>query len=216
MFAKVLKAIVWIFFVLIVGLAGSVVVGYVADSFIESKSSVRLPSGPSVFTDAWDRGYVSADGTVSIDNDRQAFPIQTTKIRCYRDEKSCTAAKAEISYLGFLDLELTTHPISLWNNTTILFTEDAMCAQYVYSIDRTNKRVVGTRTKKQNVAGCEIFRSAPLTLSLVDGFTVWQRVNGEAVAKVYPFMWSGIATWWLLLIFIVWRRRRSRLQIGAA
>lgn len=215
MIVKILKAIGWIFPVLIVGLAGTAAIGYVADSFIESKTGVRLPSGPSVLTDAWDRGYVSAEGTFTIDNDRQAFPIQTTKIRCHRDEKSCTAAKAEISFLRFLDLQLTTHPISLWSNTTILFTEDAMCVQYVYSIDRVNKRVVGTRTKKQNVAGCEIFQSTPLTLSLVDGFAVWMRVNQEAVAKVSPFMWSGMATWWLLLIFVLWRRRCSRLQFDA-
>ena len=81
MFVKILKAIGWISLVLIVGLGCTIAIGYVADSFIESKTGVRLLSGPSVLTDAWDQGYVSAEGTFTIDNDRQAFPIQTTKIR---------------------------------------------------------------------------------------------------------------------------------------
>lgn len=207
---RILKAIGWAILVLIIGLAGTVAIIAGANSLIDSQTQVRLPSGVFVDTDAWESGYVSAEGSFTIDNDRPAFPIQTTKIRCYRDEKSCTAAKAEIAFGKTLNLELSTHDISLWNDTTVLFREDALCVQYIYTIDRANKRVVGTRTKKPNVNGCEIFENKPLTLSLVNGFDVWWRLNQEAVARVSPFMWAGIATWWLFLFFFVWQRRRSR------
>lgn len=206
---RVLKAIGLALLFLILGAAGTLAIIVGSSSFIDTQTKVKLPSDPFVYTDAWERGYVSAEGTFTIDNDRPAFPIQVTKIRCDRNEKSCTAARAEIAFGHMLHVELSTHEITLWNDTTVHFREDAICVQYIYTIDRANKRVIGTRTTKPNVTGCEIFENKPLTLSLVNGFDVWWRLNQEAVAKVSPFMWGGVVAWWLLLIFFVWRWRRT-------
>lgn len=206
---QILKLLGWVFFILIVGLAGTIAIIATANSFIDSDTKVKLPSGPLVYTDAWERGYVSAEGTFTIDNDRQAFPLQVTKIQCLRDVKECTAARAEVAFGNMLHVELSTHPIALWNDTTVHFREDATCVQYVYTIDRADKRVFGTRTKKPNVSGCDVFENKSMSLSLVNGFDVWWRLNQEAVAKVVPFMWGGIVAWWLLLVFVGWRWRPS-------
>jgi hypothetical protein len=204
---RILKIIGWVVLVFVVGLAGTVAIFVTANSIVDTQTRVRLPSGPIVATDYWDRGYVYAEGTFTIDNDRSAFPIQTSKISCYRDRKSCTRAQAEIAFRDMLNVELTEHDVSLWNETTILFLEDPLCVRYVYTIDRTNKRVFGSRTKKPNVAGCELVDAKPLTLSLVNGFDVWWRLNQEAFARVSPFMWAGIAAWWIALLIFAWSRR---------
>src|SRR5262245_51924700 len=97
---------------------------FTASSVIDSQANVRLPSGPFVSTDAWEKGYVFAEGTFTIDNARSLSPIQTSIIRCYRDEKSCTTAEARIVYGKWLHVDLSRQKISIWNDTTILFHED--------------------------------------------------------------------------------------------
>lgn len=190
---------------LVVGLAGTIAIIVIGASGMEAQ--VGIPSQLIVSTEFWERGYVFARGTFTIDNERSAFPLQVSEIECRREEKSCIEARAEIIGGGLLNVELEKREISLWNDSTILYRDDARCAQYVYTFDRANKRVIGTRTKKQNVSGCESIDSKPLTLSLVNGFDVWQRLNNEARARVSPFMWGGTAAWWVVLLIFAWSRR---------
>jgi hypothetical protein len=199
----ILKIVGQLILVFVVGLAGTVAIFVIANLFIDTQTKVMLPSGPIVATDYWDRGYVYAEGTFTIDNDRSAFPIQTSKIGCHRDRKSCTVALAEIAFGGMINIELKEHEVSLWNEATILFLEDALCVQYVYTIDRTNKRVFGTRTKKPDQRGCELVDGKPLTLTFVNGFDVWHQ---QIIARVMPFMWAGIAAWWTALLIFAWKR----------
>lgn len=206
---RVIKYICWTLLCLCVGLLGSAAIVVMANSYIGS--DVKISGGPFVYVDGWERGYVSAEGTLTIDNDRSAFPLQVTKLRCMQGEKICQGATAEIGFGKTLHLSLFRHDILLWNSTTLIFREDAPCLQYVYTIDRTSKRLVGTRTKKPNVPGCEIFEDRPLSLSLVNGFDIWWKLHQEATARVTPFMWSGMAVWWIVvgLFGWMWRPRRS-------
>lgn len=60
-----------------------------AEDFSEyHKSFPNLPN-LHVFTDYWESGYLSARGTWIIEGDRQAHPLQTTEIHCYRDRRQC-------------------------------------------------------------------------------------------------------------------------------
>jgi len=205
---RFLKIIGWVLLLIVAGVVGSLGIGYGVSSFIDD--AIRLPSGPIVYTGGWDTGYVTAEGTITIDNDRQAFPLQVTKVRCYRDEKVCSGATAEIGYGKMLYLSVFRHDILLWNNTTLIFREDANCVQYVYTIDRTSQRVVGTRTKKPNVSGCESIQERPLSLSLVNGFDVWWKLHQEQASRVLPFMWIALGAWWIALICVGWRFRPSK------
>jgi hypothetical protein len=122
---RIVKLVGWTVLVLTIGLAGSVAIFAIASSVVDSQTKVRLPGGgPSVYTDAWEQGYVSAEGTFTIENARGLSPIQTSIIRCYRDEKSCTEATAQIVYGEWLNVHLSRRKISVWNDTTILFHED--------------------------------------------------------------------------------------------
>jgi hypothetical protein len=206
-----LKAVGWVFVLVVAGLAGSMAIFSISNTIIGSQVPVHLSSGPYVGTESWDQGVVYAGGTFTIDNDRSAFPLQVTKIRCVRDENTCSTATAEISFGEMLEADLSVHEIKLWNETTILYEEDALCVSYLYTIDRANKRVVGTRKSKQNVAGCEDFEKTPnLSLSLVNGFDIWWRLNTEAVARVVPFMWGGVAIWWCIVLLAGWQWRPRR------
>ena len=87
------RAVFW----LLLGLAGSLVILIVVNKVAEWRDYPRLQSG-HVFTDFWDRGYVSAVGTwVFEDDTKQAFPRQTTEIKCYRETKECRSAQADIT-----------------------------------------------------------------------------------------------------------------------
>ncbi|MEH2498969.1 hypothetical protein V1294_005448 [Bradyrhizobium sp. AZCC 1678] len=198
---------------LFIGLAGTLAIIIAANLLITAQNPIMLRSGISVYTDSWDRGYVMASGTWTMENARQAFPIQTSKIRCIREEKSCTAAQAEISFGNMLHLETYSYDITKWDSTTILFRTDTDCVEYVYTVDRSNKRLVGTRTKKTNTGSdCTMVEDKPLRLTLVDGFDVWKNINQEVEAKYVPFVWLTVAAWWLLLGLIMFLRRRpSRL-----
>ena len=66
--------------------------------------------------------------------------------------------------------------------------QDDRCVEYVYTIDRANKRLIGTRTKKPNVSGCGLIEDRPLLhypLSTASMFG--RRLNQEAWAKVTAF-----------------------------
>jgi len=93
---RLLKFVGRLLLTLVLGIVGTIAILVGSEALIGSENPVRLPSGPHVHTDAWDRGYVVATGTWAMDIARQAFPIQTSKIQCYRDLNTCTAAQAEI------------------------------------------------------------------------------------------------------------------------
>lgn len=207
------KAVGWGVLFLVIGLAGTLAILIGATFLIGTQSPISLPSGVFVYTDAWDRGYVYANGTWTMENSRQAFPIQTSKIRCIRDEKSCTNAQAEIALGKMLYLDTYNYDITKWDSTTILFRTSTDCVEFVYTVDRSNKRLFGTRTKKANTGtDCTMIEDKPLTLTLVDGFDVWNKMNKEVEATYHPFMWMAVAAWWPLLgLMMFWRRRPSLL-----
>ena len=104
------------------------------------------------------------------------------------------------------------YDITKWDSTTILFRTDTDCVEYVYTVDRSNKRLFGTRTKKTNTGSdCTMVEDKPLRLTLVDGFDVWKNINQEVEAKYVPFVWLTVAAWWLLPDLIIFRRRRQSL-----
>ena len=207
---RILKAIGRGVLFLVIGLVGTLAILIGATFLVGTQTPVSLPSGVFVYTDAWDRGYVYASGTWTMENSRQAFPIQTSKIRCNREEKSCTNAQAEISFGKMLHLETYNYDVIKWDGTTIIFRTATDCVEYIYTVDRANKRLFGTRTKKPNTGtDCTMIEDKPLRLTLVDGFDVWKNINQEVEAKYFPFMWMAVAAWWLLLGLIMFWRRRS-------
>ena len=140
-----------------VGLAGTLVIGLGTLSVIPYRMPVKMIGSRSVYTGAWDRGYVVAKGTWTIDEAKQAFPLQLSKIQCYRDDRMCTAAQAEIVDGNVLHLETYRYDVRRWDAEAIQYVTETPCVSYLYTITRGNERIVGTRTTKPDGdAGCQV------------------------------------------------------------
>ena len=74
-----------------------------------------------ISTDAWDDGYVFAEGTWAVSGEDMVWPEQTSKINCIRDLGICLEATATIESSApgigewHLALELHTYQIERWN-----------------------------------------------------------------------------------------------------
>ena len=119
--------------------------------------------------------YVLAFGTWVIGGQVNAFPLQTTEIRCERELRRCTSATAMVMLGKQLHVDVSFHEVVSWEKSRIVFVDDApSCVQYIYTIDLASKAANGVRKKR--VGG-----SAPssdcssldeeLKLSLKSGFT---------------------------------------------
>ena len=206
------RAVLW----LLCGFAGSLAILVVVSGVVDRRGSPRLQSG-HVFTDFWDRGYVSAVGTwVFEDDTKQAFPRQTTDIKCYRETKECRSAQAEIA-MDMLTVQTDRFPITSWDSQSIVYvSNDPLCVSYTYTISRSTNRVTGQRQPKPSSSAepsCASFEKRTFNLSLRDGFLVWQQLQAEDERVVLPIMYAALGVWWAFIVYRIVRTiRRPALQ----
>jgi hypothetical protein len=201
------RAVLW----LLLGLAGSVVILIVATDVMDRRGYPQLQSG-RVFTEFWDRGYVTAVGTWVFEDTKQAFPHQTTDIKCYRETKECKSAQAEIAF-DILTVQTETFPITSWDSQSIVYVStDPLCVTYTYTISRSTNRVTGQRqTKPSSPTGsCETFEKRTFALSLRDGFEVWQQLKRDHERNVLPIMYGALGAWWAFIVYRIVRTLRRR------
>lgn len=205
----------WVF----TGLGASIVIFLAAFLRISSAVPVALPS-MSVSIFSWNSGYVIAQGTWTIDDDRQAFPLQTSKIICDRDRRTCTNTQAEISFGDTLWLEVFHYDIVKWDDSTLIFKSDHRCLEYIYTISRANERVIGTRINKrqtdQEIAECLAFNNRPLHLTLKDGGVVTRGIINEEWNKMSTYIWVALGLLWAFIIYKSMRKQSSRPQPASA
>jgi hypothetical protein len=199
---KLVRSFLWV----IGGIMSTLLILGAAMAVISTDLPIKPRSGYGISDQGWDQGHVWAAGTWTLDAGRLAFPIQTSEIRCLRDEKTCWSAQAEITFSDTLNVELDRYPISRWDKDVVVFQSEAHCVRYVYTISRANRRLVGTRTTKEpRPEGCGGVDAAPLQMAMADGFTLWLRLRDEAGAKVWPFAWIAVGLCWSFVLFRVWR-----------
>jgi hypothetical protein len=204
------RAVLW----LLLGLVGSLAILVAATDAMDRRGYPQLQSG-RVFTDLWDRGYVSAVGTwVFEDDTKQAFPRQTTDIKCYRETKECQSAQADIAF-DILTVQTETFPITSWDSQSIVYvSNDPMCVTYTYTISRSTNRVTGRRQPKPSSSStesaCEPFEKRTFNLSLRDGFLVWQQLKRDEERIVLPIMYGALGVWWAFIVYRIVRTIRRR------
>jgi hypothetical protein len=201
------RAVLW----LLCGAVGSLGILFVVGSVAEQRNYPRLQSG-HVFTDFWDRGYVTAVGTwVFEDDTKQAFPRQTTEIKCYREAKECQSAQAEIA-MEMLTVQTERFPITSWDNESIVYVSNGpLCVAYTYTISRSTKRVSGKREPKASLSAdpsCASFEKRTFYLSLRDGFSVWQQLEAEDQKVVLPILYGSLGAWWAFIVYRIVRTVR--------
>ncbi|RZN16123.1 hypothetical protein [Bradyrhizobium sp. Leo121] len=208
------RAVLW----LLCGFAGSLAILMVTNSIIDLRGYPRIQSGGQVYTDSWDRGYVRAVGTwVFEDETKQAFPRQTTEIKCYRDEKECLSAQAEI-VSDMLTVQAERFPITSWDNQSIVYvSRDPVCVSYTYTISRSTQRITGQRQPKPSstAAACAPFEHRTFNLSLRDGFLVWQQLQAEDQRVISPIMYATLGIWWAFIVYRIFRSIRRPALSGA-
>ncbi|MBO4225350.1 hypothetical protein [Bradyrhizobium neotropicale] len=208
------RALLWV----LCGVAGSLSILIVTNGVLDLRDYPRIQSGGQVFTDFWDRGYVRATGTwVFEDDTKQAFPRQTTEIECYRDEKECRSAQAEIAS-NMLTVHSDRFPIASWDSQSIVYvSRDPMCVSYTYTVSRSTQRITGQRQPKPSSssnASCAPFEQRTFNLSLRDGFLVWQQLQSDNQKMILPIMYATLGVWWAFIIYRMSRSVRRAAAIG--
>ncbi|WNJ90075.1 hypothetical protein [Bosea sp. 685] len=194
---------------LLVGFAGTVAVFSTMFVYVGTQVPVNIRMGGKVSDNSWDAGLVSASGTWVIENEKQAFPLQYTELRCFRAESACRSATAEVSFGGTLTVDMDYYEVARWTNDTIIFTTSAQCVSYTYTISRASARIVGIRTPKKTTDDTclQSMGKDTLQLSLKDGFRVQMALEEAARGRAQPFVWTALAILWMFVLPRVWRRK---------
>lgn len=136
--------------------------------------------------------YLSAEGTWVFENDVQADPLQTSKIKCSLYYQRCYMATARITS-GFqqtyddncsLKVDIEEFNITKWSEYEILAENDnAACVTYTLSIN-PNKNEAFMFRRRKGVSNCNGITEKPQILKLVGGFEIgrefWQKQHSEA------------------------------------
>ena len=168
------KAVSGVLIVLVVVMFGG---AFVLNLYVDTRVPVSL--SPGALATEVGNDLVSAKGTWTregvTESSKIAFPLQTSRIMCYREERRCLVATAVVGFGNMLDADLQQYEIESWSDTTIVFTDDGLCTATVYTIDRKTKSVngVGHRLNESYCKSSLATTEESWSLHLTDGFKVY-------------------------------------------
>ena len=154
---------------------------FLTSAVVKFRVPVQLSPGSSVINNGG--FYVMANGTWVIEGDKQAFPLQTTQIRCEKEPLRCISGTAMVMSGDQLTVDVTVHEVASWNKSHIVFVDDAPeCVKYIYTIDLATKSTNAVRQRRPDSANpnCSSY-DKELRLSLRSGFREVQVLEREAV-----------------------------------
>ena len=122
---------------------------------------------------------------MGIEDEKQAFPLQTTQIRCEKQLRRCTSATAQVMSGNQMTLDVGFYGIVEWGKSRIVFIDDSpVCVRYIYTIDLLTKSANAVRQKRDRPstgnASCEGLEKQ-LRLTLRRGFEVWSALEQDAL-----------------------------------
>jgi len=142
----------------------------------------------------WDSGFVSAEGTWTIPNEKIAWPEQTAKIQCSKDSGTCMEATAIISRGGDsprVSVDIETYEIERWDQHEIVTKprqSGSDCTRYIRRFNRLQKSVTGIRSTISNEGICKGVEAGEKYLVLTDGHKVYWDLLQENNAKRWKLM----------------------------
>jgi peptidoglycan hydrolase-like protein with peptidoglycan-binding domain len=150
---------------------------------------VQLP--PSVFLDeTWDAS-VSATGTWTIVDGRQAWPLQTTYIECNRKGKSCVESTAVVEEGNQLVLTMDHEDVERWDDQEIVTKpKDRHCVTETLRLSRSQKTVTRVRTPIISEP-CRRSDEQNVTLRLESGVKVWTKLDSARKEGFRRIMKTG-------------------------
>lgn len=126
-----------------------------------------------------------ATGTMTIEGERSATPLQTSEIKCSSYDKQCVVAQAMITPGKYLYVMVDSYPVTEWTGSHLVFGDEAACVTNTYTINWVSKSVTGIRVRnKTPKAGvdCSAILTDELRITLRDGLEVWR----EEERRAYP------------------------------
>ena len=112
--------------------------------YVDTKVPVSLGLRATVIRTGDD--LISAEGTWTRSGLTQGaglgYPLQTSRIDCYRSARRCSEARAIVSG-NTLMTELVEYEVESWSTTTVVFKNEALCAIEVFTIDLKTESVNG-------------------------------------------------------------------------
>ncbi len=151
--------------------------------------TVQLP--PSVFAvDRWDAS-VSAGGTWTTVNDRQAMSLQTTHIECNRKWKYCVESAAVVGEGNQLILSMDHEEVERWDDQEIVTKpRDHDCVTETLRLSRSQKTVTRVRTPTTSEP-CRRSEGHDVTLHLESGVKVWSDLSSARKEAFRRIMKTG-------------------------
>ncbi len=149
---------------------------------------IDLPS-LFIFTDLWDKGYVSASGTWVLLSDKMGEPEQTSKINCSRNLNTCTEAVAIVGGEGSdrrLFIDIDTYEIERWDDREIVtkpLKTASGCVHYLRRINRLPKSVTGIRSTISDKDMCEGVDPKEMYMVLTNGTKIYLELLEESKKK---------------------------------
>jgi hypothetical protein len=137
-------------------------------------------------------GYVSIEGTWvngnSLDSKFNTYDQhQTSKIVCHKQKMSCAEAKAKILFGGSypsLSSEIIEYDIKTWTKNSIVFTDEKLCAETVFTVDLNSKTVNGVERFANNAPNKDFCKKDAnqknTVFKLENGYTVYSNLRKEA------------------------------------
>jgi hypothetical protein len=161
----------------------------------------RVPNtvyGFNVYTDSWNDGYFSADGTWVMEKGAKGnfLLLNKSMIKCEKESGHCTE-----SGVTFWPHEEDTqavcysreYPIEKWDNMHIVYVEEDQYGRRIVTIERPTKNICATYEKLRQVPdkiswgireSSNIMFAAPNQREcLVDSYEVVQKLQEEAFPK---------------------------------
>ena len=160
-----------------------IIVVLVASAVVKSRVPVSLATSAFVYNGGG--SLATASGTWVIEGEKQAFPLQTTKITCEKALNRCTSSTAMVMFGDQLTVDVDFYDVISWEKSRIVFVDDApVCVQYVYTIDLVTKVANGVRQKRKTPTieayDCSTYTNE-LHLSLKSGFHEFMALEKEAM-----------------------------------
>jgi hypothetical protein len=167
-----------------------------------------------IFTDHWDNGYFSAEGTWVAKGETQNDELNSVKILCSTYRKTCSMAVASVNDYGFgrpyLSSSLELFDIDKWDKEVIIFKDISRCAETTYSANRETKSVTGLRKYLITKERCAPDNPKEVKYQLVDGMEVYSKKMKDAEGVPFNIFILTIAL--AITIFGIYRAIRNPLK----
>ena len=162
---------------------------------IQYRVPVRLLNSHSVTGNA---NYAKATGTLVIEGERGAMPLQTTEIQCFSERRECSVATALVMPPNDLYVMVDNRAITEWTDSHLIFIEEGACVTSTYTINWVSKSVSGIRVrnkKPSSVFDCSATLTDELRITLRDGSEVTHELEVRARPAFVKLLYAVTSMW---------------------